>query len=316
MVIPRFWGHHHCHSVPPRRRRTSAAARPPRRGRSLPPRAAASCLGHTTHARNHPQDPLEENLSRAITFHKGAKCWKTRERWYEEVWCAGPQAVQIGSGRNVRVEEYGKLFVKNSADAAKKTHSILRLRHKIFSKHSCWIMQSNIKTPEHKGAATREKSQTFSNQRVTRLQSTKAPNHSKLDKILGNSSIDAAIRLGKASNRCSKHQSRARIDECNLTQGFNKPPNSRAPLHNDIIKTPCPSSSIAPEDVSLRGCAWGWVNVRLRGSEVGGCEVEIGVFNLTLGQCEEWMCYFFKDRRLSECEVWSDCEVEWVRFLF
>ena len=45
MVIPRFWGHHHCHSVPPRRRRTSAAARPPRRGHSLPPRAEASCLG-------------------------------------------------------------------------------------------------------------------------------------------------------------------------------------------------------------------------------------------------------------------------------
>jgi len=55
-------------------------------------------------------------------------------------------------------------------------------------------MQSNIKTPEHKGAATREKSQTFSNQRATRLQSIKAQNHSKSDKILGNSSIDAAIR--------------------------------------------------------------------------------------------------------------------------
>lgn len=41
----RFWGHHHCHSVPPRRRQTSAAAQPPRRGHSLPPRAEASYLG-------------------------------------------------------------------------------------------------------------------------------------------------------------------------------------------------------------------------------------------------------------------------------
>ena len=45
MVIPRFWGHDHCHSVPPRRRQTSAAAQPPRRGHSLPPRAEASYLG-------------------------------------------------------------------------------------------------------------------------------------------------------------------------------------------------------------------------------------------------------------------------------
>ena len=71
----RFWGHHHCHSVPPRRRRTSAAARPPRCGRSLLPGAVKFCLGHQGDALettwNKAAVPLKSAVSTVTTQNVG-----------------------------------------------------------------------------------------------------------------------------------------------------------------------------------------------------------------------------------------------------